>query len=66
MSDPLVDQSPATGFQYSAEGTDVAELLAMADTSIQQSANVTAIAALTQSEYDALSPKSATTLYITT
>jgi hypothetical protein len=35
MSDPLVDQSTATGFQYSGEGTDVAELLALADTAVQ-------------------------------
>ena len=35
MSDPLVDQSTATGFQYSGEGTDVAELLALADSALQ-------------------------------
>ena len=35
MSDPLDDQSTATGFQYSGEGTDVAELLAMADSALQ-------------------------------
>ena len=35
MSDPLVDQSPAAGFQYSGEGTDVAELLAKADSAVQ-------------------------------
>jgi hypothetical protein len=37
MSDPLVDQSPAAGFQYSQYGTDVAELLAMADAALPAS-----------------------------
>ena len=35
MSDPLVDQSTAAGFQYSGEGTDVAELLALAGSALQ-------------------------------
>ena len=32
---PLEDQSTATGFQYSGEGTDVAELLALAGSALQ-------------------------------